>query len=410
MALVAIAEALERIIATAGQGTGREDVAIGDAYTRTLAEALIARRNQPPFDASAMDGYAVRSADLHAVPTSLPVIGESAAGRRFAGSLPSGAAIRIFTGAPMPEGADVVILQEDTRREGDMVTVLSAGPAGRHIRKKGIDFREAMPLIAAGTRLSAADVALAAAMNFDYVPVRRKPRIGLLATGDELVLPGMQPREDQIFSSNHLAVAGLANQAGAEIFDLGIAPDRLDALEASLAQGLMLDLDVLVTLGGASVGEHDLVRTALEAHGAQLDFWRIAMRPGKPMMFAQFPVRGLEPGLRVLGLPGNPVASYVCGIMFLVPLIRAMVGDPLAKADRSEPAVLGSAVGANDLRQDFLRATLASPENGLPIATPFALQDSSILSVLARAEALLIREPHAPAGSKGDACRIIRLS
>lgn len=402
-----VEEALRRVLDSAGSGTEAIRLPIAECDGLTLAEPLTATRTQPPFDASAMDGYAARSADIAIIPAALKLIGESAAGRRFAGALRPGECVRIFTGAPVPAGADVVVLQEDTERDGDAVTVREAVAAGRHIRKAGIDFSQGDLLIEAGTRLSAKELALAAAMNHAELPVRRRPRVGLLATGDELVMPGAQPGPDQIISSNSFAVAALVRKAGGEPFDLGITADTLASLERAFARAADLQLDVLVTLGGASVGDHDLVQAALRNEGLTLDFWRIAMRPGKPMMFGRFgEQRG---GLRILGLPGNPVASYVCSLMFLTPLLRALVGDPGAGADASVPAVLGAAVTANDKRQDYLRARAERREDGVPVVTPYPVQDSSMLSVLAKADALLLREPFAPAADKGQSCRIIWL-
>ena len=404
--LLPVAEALARVLKSAGSGTGSEMVPLADCAGRTLATPVAARRTQPPFAASAMDGYAARAEDIAAAPATLRLIGESAAGRRFGGIVTSGACVRIFTGAPVPDGADVVVIQEDTMRDGDAVTVNEPIAQGRHIRRAGIDFHEGETLLVAGTRLGAAQIALAAAMNHAKLPVRRRPRIGLLATGDELVPPGGAPGPDEIISSNTLAVAELARQAGAVVFDLGIAADTLPSLEAAFARAGELDLDLLVTLGGASVGDHDLVQAALRNEGLTLDFWRIAMRPGKPMMFGRFE-RGPRAGLTILGLPGNPVASYACGLLFMMPLLRALVGDPEAGADRSIPAILGVDIEANDKRQDFLRslATLDGP--GLPVVSPFPVQDSSMLSVLARSNALLIRPPFAPAAKAGEPCRIV---
>ena len=308
----------------------------------------------------------------------------------------------------MPEGADIVVIQEDTSREGDTLTVKLPITEGRHIRQAGIDFKKDDPLLAAGTRLDAAKLALAAAMNHGKISVRSRPRIGIVATGDELVPPGGMPGPDQIISSNTLSIAALAREAGAEVFDLGIAADTIDSLEAMFERGLALSLDVLVTSGGASVGDHDLVQAMLKTRGLDLDFWRIAMRPGKPMMFGIFK-GSAGPPMRILGLPGNPVASYVCSLMFLMPLLRALVGDPEAGRDRSEPAILAVDLKANDKRQDFLRATLEPHSDGLPRARPFAVQDSSMLSVLAQSQALLIRAPFAPAAKAGEPCRVIKI-
>ena len=406
--LLPVADALARILASAGVGTAAASLPLAQCGGLTLANTLRATRTQPPFAASAMDGYAARAADVVDAPSPLKIVGESAAGRHYQGKVERGTCVRIFTGAPVPEGADIVVIQEDTSREGDTLTVKLPITEGRHIRQAGIDFKKDDPLLVAGTRLDAAKLALAAAMNHGKISVRSRPRIGIVATGDELVPPGGMPGPDQIISSNTLSIAALAREAGAEVFDLGIAADTIDSLEAMFERGLALSLDVLVTSGGASVGDHDLVQAMLKTRGLDLDFWRIAMRPGKPMMFGIFKGNAGLP-MRILGLPGNPVASYVCSLMFLTPLLRALVGDLEAGRDRSEPAILAVDLKANDKRQDFLRATLEPHSDGLPWARPFAVQDSSMLSVLAQSQALLIRAPFAPAAKAGEPCRVIKI-
>jgi molybdopterin molybdotransferase len=311
--------------------------------------------------------------------------------------------VRIFTGAPLPEGADTVVIQENTTSEGDAVTVLEAEAPGRNIRRAGLDFTEGDMLLARGLRLGPCELALAAAMNHGTVPVTRRPRVALLATGDELVKPGEAPGPDQIVTSNTYAVGAYAQAAGAEVIDLGIAGDTFAAIEAGIRAARDAGADVLVTLGGASVGDHDLVQTALANEGMELGFWKIAMRPGKPLM------QGRIGDMRILGLPGNPVSAIVCGVLFLVPLIRALAGDSQAGEDPSEAAVLGCELPANDSREDYLRATL-QPGAGAPVATPFGRQDSSMLRVLARSHCLVVRPPQAPAAKAGDPCRIIRLA
>jgi molybdopterin molybdotransferase len=342
------------------------------------------------------------------------VIGTSVAGRRFQGRVASGEAVRIFTGAPLPEGADAIVLQEDTERGGDDVTVKVEPRPGRFIRPAGLDFRSGDRLLTAGSRLDAKRLGLAAAMGYGHLPVRRKPRVAILATGDELVRPGETPGADQIVASNPLAVAALVDNAGGEPLDLGIARDTIEALEERVAAARDGGADILVTLGGASVGEHDLVQPALARQGMELGFWRIALRPGKPLM------HGRLGSMLLLGLPGNPVSSAVCGVLFLVPAIRALVGDPDAAADPAEFALLGADLPANDGRQDYLRASLSTrsaeivTEAGstvvaLPVAVPHAVQDSSMLRVLERSEALVVRQPNAPAARCGEACRVVRL-
>jgi molybdopterin molybdotransferase len=350
-----------------------------------------------------MDGYAARAVDLSAG-RALKVIGEAPAGRAFAGRVGPGEAVRIFTGAPVPEGADTIFLQENAIRTEEGVTPTTAEAPGRHIRPAGLDFAEGDVLLRAGRRLDPRAVALAAAMGHASIPVWRRPKIALLATGDELVRPGEAARPDQIVASNIFAVAGLAEAAGGEAIDLGIATDDFPALERGIAQAEAMGADVIVTLGGASVGDHDLVQSALTARGMELGFWRVAMRPGKPLIF------GRLGRTRILGLPGNPVSAIVCGRLFLTPLVRALCGDPEAGRDPSEPATLAEAVPANDKRQDYVRVRITGRDaHGLPLVAQFPRQDSSMLRVFAEADALLIRPPEAPAASAGETVRIIRL-
>ncbi|HEY8384241.1 MAG TPA: gephyrin-like molybdotransferase Glp [Microvirga sp.] len=404
MSLISVDEALRRVLAAIDGPVGEETVPLARAAGRTLARDLAATRNQPPFPASAMDGYALRHADVPTAPTTLRVIGESAAGHGFAGAVAAGEAVRIFTGAPVPAGADTIVIQEDTRAEGDRVTVTEAPRPGQFVRPAGLDFRAGDRLLTSGRRLDSRRLALAAAMGHGELPVRRRPRVGILATGDELVRPGEAAGPDQIVASNPYAIAALVERAGGEVLDLGIAKDTFAALEERIAAAREAGADLLVTLGGASVGEHDLVQSALARQGMTLGFWRVALRPGKPLLHGR-----LGPML-LLGLPGNPVSSIVCGILFLIPAIRALLGDPAAGEDLSEAAILGSDLAANDGRQDYLRATLHHDDpQGLPRATPHARQDSSMLSTLARSDALLVRKPRAPAARAGEPCRIIRL-
>ena len=402
--LLPVADALAAILAAARGPTDVETVPLRQAAGRTLARDLAARRMQPPCAMSAMDGYAVRAADIASPPASLALIGESAAGRGFGGVLGAGQTVRIFTGAPLPEGADTVLMQENARAGADDVTALQAEPLGRHVRAAGQDFLEGEVLLGAGVRLGAADVALAAAMDHPGVAVFRKPRIAVLATGDELVLPGEPRGPDAIVASNGFALMALGEAAGAEVIDLGIARDDLGALAAAIALARDSGADLLVTLGGASVGDHDLVQRALVAAGMELGFWRIAMRPGKPLM------HGSIGRMQVLGLPGNPVSAIVCGLLFVLPLIRALAGDRDPGADPSEPAVLAAAMSANDTRQDYVRSRILREDQGLPAVIPGPRQDSSLLKALSDADGLLIRPPNAPAAPAGTPCRIIRLS
>jgi molybdopterin molybdotransferase len=402
MALMTIDEALERVLKSATP-VSAETISIIDAHGRTLARPLAAKRTQPPFRASAMDGYAVRGADVAVKGAVLSVKGEAAAGLAYQSSILPKEAVRIFTGAPVPEGADTILLQENAIRDGDRVTVDVPEKAGRHVRDVGLDFKAGEKLLHTGQRLGPRSVALAAAMDHAVVDVFRKPRIAILATGNELVMPGEDAGPDQIVASNHLAIAGMVLEAGGVPELLGIATDDFSSLEAAIDRAEAAGADVLVTIGGASVGDHDLVQSALTKRGMELGFWRIAMRPGKPLIF------GRLGEMLILGLPGNPVSSIVCSKLFLMPLIRALQGDPLAGQDPTEPALLGTDIQANDKRQDYLRATLSISKVGLPHVIPYGIQDSSMLRIASEAQALLVRPPHAPAASAGDLCRIIRL-
>ncbi|MCJ2141446.1 gephyrin-like molybdotransferase Glp [Methylobacterium sp. E-066] len=401
--LIPVAEALARVLASVPGPVEAETVPLAQAAGRTLAADVAAARTQPPFPASAMDGYAVRFADASAVGASLRLIGTSAAGHGFSGHIGPGEAVRIFTGAPVPEGADAILIQEDAEAEGETVRVMEGVEKNRFIRRAGLDFTAGETLLVAGMTLDARRLALAAAAGHPRLSVRRRPRVAILATGDELVEPGAAPAWDQIVASNSLALAALSAEAGAEIIDLGIVADDHGALEDAFRRAREARADLLVTLGGASVGDHDLVQAALAKEGLELGFWRVALRPGKPLM------QGRLGAMQVIGLPGNPVSSIVCGLLFVVPAIRALQGDPQAGADRSEPATLGRDLPANDGRADYMRASLAIEPGRLPVASPEQRQDSSMLAVLGRAEALLIRAPHEPAAKAGDPCRIIRL-
>ncbi len=399
--LIPVSEALERLLKGITP-LGAESIPLAAANRRILAADLTATRTQPPFSASAMDGYAVRHADMETVPARLKVIGEAPAGHAFDGTVAPGTAVRIFTGAPVPQGADCILIQENTEREGDIVIALEQPAPGRYIRPAGLDFAEGNVLLKAGDRLDYRTLSLAAAMNHANLPVRRKPVVALLATGDELVPPGAIPGPDQIIASNHAGLAALIEDCGGEVLDLGLSPDDEKAIAEKVRQALAAKADILVTLGGASVGDHDLVQGVLGAEGMELDFWRIAMRPGKPLM------AGHLGDTKVLGLPGNPVSSMVCALLFLRPLMAALLGRS-NQTEEVDQALLGAPVKANDIRQDHLRAKLSRNAEGALVATPFAKQDSSLLSVLAGAEALIIRPSHAPALDAGTAVQILRL-
>jgi molybdopterin molybdotransferase len=396
-----VADALAAVLEGA-EPMPEESVTLDAAHHRVLARDVAALRTQPPQAMSAMDGYAVRASDASQVKARLKVIGEVAAGRPFDRALGPGETARIFTGGVIPAGADAVVIQEDTLVDGDTVTITEAAISGRHIRPAGVDFREGDVLLRAGTRLSDRDLSLAASMNYPELAIRRRPKIALLATGDELVMPGATPGPGQIVYSNGYALRALARAEGAETVDLGIAADTVEATVAGIHRAHDCGADILVTTGGASVGDHDLVRQSLLAVGATMAFWKIAMRPGKPMM------HGRLGAMRVIGVPGNPVSSYVCSLLFLVPLIRALSGASTVHNAR-ESALLGRDIGANDVREDYLRARLHKREDGALIATPVNHQDSSLLAYLSAAQALVIRAPFAPAAAAGSPCEILRL-
>jgi molybdopterin molybdotransferase len=402
--LLSVDEALGRILDGVAP-TPSELAPVAAAHRRTLAEPLAALLTQPPFDASAMDGYAVRAADVARLPARLAVIGVAAAGHPFAGDLGPGQAVRIFTGAPMPRGADAIVIQENTLAEPveggqAMVSVREGVPDRGHLRPMGFDFRAGEVLLGPGRRLGPRELSLAAAMGHGSLAVRRRPRVAIISTGDELRLPGSRPGPGQIIASNHLGVAAMAEAAGAQAQFLGIARDTRESLEEHFVEAD--GADVVVTIGGASVGDHDLVGPALRARGMVLSFWRIAMRPGKPLMFGRLGAS------RVLGLPGNPVSSLVCTRVFLLPLLRALLGEPAHDAGPLS-ARAGVALGPNGPRQHYMRATTAPGLDGLPVVTPVRSQDSSLLAPLAQADCLLIRTPHAPLTPPGATVPILPL-
>ncbi|WP_398482277.1 gephyrin-like molybdotransferase Glp [Tardiphaga sp.] len=399
MALMPFTDAMAAIL-NGAEGLPEETVTLEDAFHRVLARDVASLRTQPPEAMSAMDGYAVRAADA-TLGARLNVIGEISAGRPFDRALAGGEALRIFTGGVVPAGADGIVIQEDTTRDGDIVVINEAATAGKHIRAAGVDFKQGDVLLRAGIRLTDRDLALAAGMNHPHVPVRRRPVVAMLATGDELVLPGATPGPGQIVLSNGYALRALARAEGAEVIDLGIARDTLESTTAAIRRAIELNVDVLITTGGASVGDHDLVQQSLIEAGVGMAFWKIAMRPGKPMM------HGRRGAMRVIGLPGNPVSSYVCGFLFMVPLLRALAGRSEVQHFR-EAAILGRDLAANDHREDYLRTRLEWQDDKL-VATPVTKQDSSLLGNLAVAEGLLVRPPNAPPAKAGDPCQIIRL-
>jgi molybdopterin molybdotransferase len=396
-----VADALAAILKDS-EPLDEEMAALDAAHHRTLSRDVAARRTQPPQAMSAMDGYAVRAADAAAVNAKLKVIGEVAAGRPFGRAIGPGEAARIFTGGVIPDGADAVVIQEDTVADGNAITVTEAAVTGRHIRPAGVDFSQGDVLLKAGNRLTDRDLSLAASMNYPELPVRRRPRVALLATGDELVMPGNEPGPGQIVYSNGYALRALMRREGAETVDLGVAADTMAATTAGIRAACEVKADILVTTGGASVGDHDLVKKALDAEGVAIAFWKIAMRPGKPMM------HGRLGSMRVIGVPGNPVSSYVCTYLFVVPLIRALLGNTLIH-HRREMAVLARDLAANDVREDYLRAVVEVRADGALVANPVNHQDSSLLANLSRSQGLVIRPPFAPAAKAGSVCEILRL-
>lgn len=402
MSLTPVPVALKALLDSVPGPTPAQTLALAHCAGRVLAEDVAALRTQPPFANSAMDGYAARATDL-TLGKELKVVGESAAGRGFSGQVGPGETVRIFTGAPIPDGADAILIQEHAEGVGGpVIRVTKPAGKGQFIRPAGLDFQTGEVLLKAGRRLDSAALGLAAAAGHPALSVRRKPLVAILATGDELVLPGEPVGPDQIVASNSFALAALIEQAGGTALDLGIARDNHPDLAAKIDAARAAGADVLITLGGASVGEHDLVQAALKAQGMALGFWKIAMRPGKPMMMGR-----LGP-MVALGLPGNPVSSIVCGHLFAMPLVEALLGIADPERDRSEPATLAVDLPANDERQDYLRATTEIIE-GERRVRPFAKQDSSMLANLSRAEALVIRPAFAEPAKAGDPCRIIRL-
>ncbi|HVG81108.1 MAG TPA: gephyrin-like molybdotransferase Glp [Methylomirabilota bacterium] len=398
--MISVEQALNRILAGLGGPMPAEEVPLTHALGRILASDVTAALTQPPMAVSAMDGYAVRSADVASVPAKLTVIGVAPAGRPFDGAVGPGQAVRIFTGAAVPEGADAILIQEDAEASGDTVILREAATPGRFVRPAGLDFQAGSVGLRAGKRLTARDIGLAAAMNRPWLKLRRRPRVAILSTGDELVNPGEAPGPGQIVSSNAFALAAFVEAEGGEALMLGIARD--DPADLARAIAAAEGADLLLTSGGASVGDHDLIAGALEEAGMMLDFWKIAMRPGKPLLF------GTLGRMPVLGLPGNPVSSLVCAIVFLRPALAALLGRASANAGPTQ-ARLGRDLPENDRRQDYLRSELAGDAAGGLIATPFERQDSAMLSLLARAGCLVIRPPHAPPAHSGQPVPILRL-
>jgi len=397
--MIPVQEALARILA-AFKALPSEQVAISEAGGRVLAEDVYARLTKPPGDVSAMDGYAVQGRDVAEAPATLKVVGMAPAGGAYEGRLEPGEAVRIFTGGPLPEGADTVVIQELTEAGDGTVTVKQAVSTGRYVRRRGLDFTEGDPGPAAGTLLTPRHIALIASMNVAWLAVTRRPRVAILGTGDELVMPGEPTGPHQIVSSNTIALAAMVEQAGAAPVNLGIARDNESSLRLMAAGADKADL--LVVTGGMSIGERDLVRHVLGDVGLDLDFWKIAMRPGKPLSFGHL---GTTP---MLGFPGNPVSTLVCGQLFMSPAINVMLGKSCPVAPL-EVARLGAPLPQNDEREDYLRALLSHDDDGNLVATPYDVQDSSMLATIARSDCLIVRPPHAPPAEAGAAVKFVRL-
>ena len=377
-----------------------ETIPIDQARGRVAGEDIAARLSHPPVPVSAMDGYALRSEDAGQLPVRVRRIGESRAGARFEGALTPGSCVRIFTGAAVPEGADLIALQEDATVADDVVTITDLPAKGQYIRPAGLDFSTGQTVVPKGKVLTARDLGLLASSGHGEVAVRRRPRVAILSTGDELVPPGALPGPDQIVGSNGLALAAAVASWGAEAIDLGIAADQIGAIAEAADRAMACD--ILVTSGGASVGDHDLVQAGISERGFVSNFWQIAMRPGKPLMFGR-----IGP-LPVLGVPGNPVSAMVCAMLFLRPVLRKMLGlSPVEPV--FETAVLGAAMKPNDKREEYARARLERGADGGLVALPFSAQDSAMQMALAKADALIRRPPHAPAAPQGSEVEIIRL-
>jgi molybdopterin molybdotransferase len=394
--MISVEEATQRI-ASAFKPLGAESVRFDAAEGRVLAADAIARGDQPPSPVSSMDGYAVRAQDAKGG-AKLKVVGQAPAGHPYSGRVVSGEAVRIFTGGVVPEGADAIVIQEDTTAAGGDVVINAPAATARHIRAAGLDFKRGEALVRTGHWLTARDLALLAAADVTDVQVRRRPRVVFVATGDELSRPGEPRKPGGIVASSGYGLSGLIRRWGGDAIDLGILPDSVEAISgiAEKAKGA----DIVVTLGGASVGDHDLIQRALGPTGFALDFWKIAMRPGKPLIFGRLRDTPL------LGLPGNPVSTLVCALLFLRPAIHALLGT---QDDRqTSQARLAKPLAANDTRQDYIRASL-KVRDGERWTEPFAIQDSSMLSVFARADCLIVRKPHAPAALAGDQVEILGL-
>ncbi|MFC7050586.1 gephyrin-like molybdotransferase Glp [Emcibacter nanhaiensis] len=400
MALLPVQDALERIC-KGFAALESEVIPLVQALGRTTAEPLIARLTQPPFDASAMDGYAVLARDIADCPVELTVIGEAPAGGGFGETVGTGEAVRIFTGGVLPVGTDTVVIQENVEILPDgRIRVLETASLGKNIRKQGNDFAEGDVLVEKGVRLTSRHLGLLAAANVAYVPVSRKPRVALLATGDELVTVGDTVGPNQIVSSNSVLLSTLIMEQGGEVVDLGIARDNEESLRVMADQ--VKDVDLFITIGGASVGDHDLVQKVLGEEGLEVDFWKVAMRPGKPLIFGKFR------DIPMLGLPGNPASAYVCAAVFLLPALHILMGRQSVGAEH-QLARLKNPLPANGPRQHYMRARVEFDDQGRLTVKTATSQDSAKLSTLSGANCLAIRAPHAPEIAPGDMVPVLIL-
>lgn len=398
--LLPVADARHKIVSSL-QPLGTESIELTHARGRVLAANAIAQVSHPPADVSAMDGYAVRSSDILTAPTTLKVVGESAAGHPWAGEVKTGEAVRIFTGAYIPVGADTIVIQENTTRDENTVLINEISGAGKNIRPKGQDFQVDDSPLTAPRRLSSRDIGLLAAMNLPKVSVFRRPRVGILSTGDEIVQPGEPLGNGQIVSANGPGLTAFVESRGGIAMNLGVIPDKVKALQDAIEHAD--PMDILITSGGVSVGDHDLIQKSAGAGGLKITFHKIAMRPGKPLLFGQFKQ------LPFLGLPGNPVSAMVCAVLFLDPALDALQGLP-GRGPEMVAARLGAALAANDGREDYIRAVMKRSDHDLPLVEPLPKQDSAMIAALAKANALIVRPPHAPSSDAGDVVRVIPLA
>ena len=400
--MISVKDALSKIT-TACNVLPSEIVSLEKASGRVLAQHVSARRTQPPYPVSAMDGYALNAGDITSLPSQFTLIGESVAGKSFSSSVKKGEAVRIFTGARLPNGSDCVIIQENAllNKSKGLVTVKVSAKPGTYVRPAGLDFKTGDELLLSGTWINARVLGLAAAMNIPWLRVRRKPRVAILCSGDEIVLPGEPIGDDQIVSSNGIALASAIRGFGGHPIQIGIAKDNQESIIKGITSAS--DVDLLVTTGGASVGDHDLVREALELAGLKLGFWKISMRPGKPLMF------GSIAGTNVMGLPGNPVSSLICAQIFIQPAIKKMLGLLKDSSKEYLTARILSPLPSNDEREDYLRAKLSFSDDGILQVDPYNKQDSSMNSILAKSDCLVVREPNAPSAMVGDLVKILRL-